>query len=118
MVSPDIAMIILITLIVLFSSGLLLWLTYITIKNKSHYENSKENRRFVVFSLIMMGGILLIDDYTPADSSDLEKIEQYLEAAKQENNQDLLFTIEKIKMQPEIAIKDRKYIEKLIEKGI
>lgn len=111
-------MIILITLIVLFWSGLLLWLTYLTIKNKSHYENSKENRRFIIFSLIMIGGIFIIYDYTPVDSSDLEKIEQYLEEAKRENNQDLLFTIQKIKMQPEITIKDKKYIEKLIEKGI
>ncbi|MDM1759488.1 hypothetical protein HX129_01035 [Acinetobacter sp. 251-1] len=118
MIQPAIAQIILIVLLVLSWGGIIFWLIYITIKGLSPYEVTKENRRFMLYILLMMGAIVMIYDFTPADAQDLEKINQYLEQAKRENNQDLLFTIQNIKMQPQISIKDRKYIEKLIEKGI
>lgn len=118
MIQPAIAQIILIVLLVLSWGGIIFWLIYITIKGQSPYELTKENRRFMLYILLMMGAIVMIYDFTPADAQDLEKINQYLEQAKRENNQDLLFTIQNIKMQPQISIKDRKYIEKLIEKGI
>ncbi|MDM1762730.1 MULTISPECIES: hypothetical protein [unclassified Acinetobacter] len=118
MIQPAIAQIILILLLVLSWGGIIFWLVYITIKGLSPYEVTKENRRFILFIFLMMSAILMIYDFTPADATDLEKINRYLEQAKQEHNQDLVLTIQQIKMQPQISIKDRKYIEKLIEKGI
>lgn len=115
---PEIAQKILIILLIFSWGGIIFWLVYITIKGLSPHEFSKENRRFLLYIGLMMGGVFTIFDFTPADSSDLAKIEQYREQAQQENNQDLLFTIEQIQAQPQISIKDRKYIEKLIEKGI
>ncbi|MBU3847943.1 MAG: hypothetical protein H9855_13405 [Candidatus Acinetobacter avistercoris] len=116
--SPDIAEIIFKILVVLSASGIIFWLIYMTIKDKSIYEFSKENQRFIVYNLLIFSGIFAIFDFTPADSSDLRKIDQYLEKAKKEKNQDLVLAIKKIKMQPKITMKDKKYIDKLVEKDI
>lgn len=115
---PDIAQKILIILLIFSWGGIIFWLVYITIKGLSPYEFSKENRRFFLYMGLMLGGVFAIFDFIPADSSDLAKIEQYREQAQQENNRNLLFTIKQIQAQPQIRIKDRKHIEKLIEKGI
>lgn len=116
--SPDIAWITLLILLGLAWGGIIFWLIYISIKKLSPYTFCKENRYFCVYLMVIMGGMIAIYDFTPADSSDLKKIDQYLKQAQQEDNRDLLSTIQQIKAQPQISIKDRKYIEKLIDKGI
>jgi hypothetical protein len=116
--SPYIAQIIIIISLVLSIIGILFWLTYITLKNKSPYDFSKENKIFFLYNLVICSTIFLIYDFTPVDSSDLKKIEQHLDLAKRENNKDLVTTIQEIKNQPIITIKDKKYIDKLMEKGI
>ena len=116
--SPYIAHIIIIISLVLSIIGILFWLTYITLKNKSPYDFSKENKIFFLYNLVICSTILLIYDFTPVDSSDLKKIEQHLDLAKRENNKDLVTTIQEIKNKPIITIKDKKYIDKLMEKGI
>lgn len=116
--SPYIAQIIIIISLVLSTIGILFWLTYITLKNKSPYDFSKENKIFFLYNLVVCSTIFLIYDFTPVDSSDLKKIEQHLDLAKRENNKDLVTTIQEIKNQPIITIKDKKYIDRLMEKGI
>ena len=115
---PNIAMIILISLLILFWSGIIYWLLYITIKNISPYRFSKENNRFLIFSVFISGSMIAIYDYTPAGPSDLERLDRHFEQAKRDQNNDLLFKIREVKKQKTISMREIKYIEKMIEKGI
>ena len=99
-------------------ANLILWILAMIDKQQLRCPFAKGYRHYLLLIVLALGGIVAIYDFTPASTSDLRKIDQYLLQAQQSYNYDLAYTIQDIKEKPHIRVADRKYIEKLIEKGI
>lgn len=99
-------------------ANLILWILAMIDKQQLRRPFAKGYRHYPLLNVLALGGIVAIYDFTPASASDLRKIDQYLLQAQQSYNYDLTYTIQDIKEKPHIRVADRKYIEKLIEKGI
>lgn len=75
---------------------------------------------------IKLGGLLFIFytfaylsyPFIPAMPWDHQKLDLYLEQAKQDQNDDLIVTIEQLQHSSDVTVGDRMRIERLREKGI